>query len=137
MSVEGAPTHRAHAAVAMMCTAAFLATTTAVHVIELTAFRAGATRGIAWPSPLYAAELAAWDVLLGIALLFLAPVVTGSGRARWIRWGFAAAGVLCLGGIAGPLMGDMRVQRIGILGYAVVLPCVCALVALEPRSPSH
>ena len=39
------------------------------------------------------------------------------------------ASILAFVGTAGPLVGDMRLQRIGILGYAVVMPVAFFLLA--------
>jgi hypothetical protein len=37
--------------------------------------------------------------------------------------------VLCFAGVIGPVSGHMRLQLIGILGYAVVFPVVCFVLA--------
>jgi hypothetical protein len=39
-----------------------------------------------------------------------------------VRRAFRVTGALCLAGTIGPVLGDMRLQRLGIVGYAVVLP---------------
>lgn len=41
------------------------------------------------------------------------------------------------GGTVGPVVGDLRLQRIGILGYAGVLPVVFFLLARFLRDRSH
>lgn len=126
-----APPARGWWALAAVVFAALLAgTTTAVHVLELAGDRTGGTAGLVWPSPRYAAELVAWDVFLGAALLCgaraIVPVTRAAGRARVAM---VAAGALALAGIAGPLLGVMRLQLIGVLGYAVLLPVVAWLLA--------
>ncbi len=109
--------------VALAFTVIFAGLTSAVHFIALTAGRQTSFGGIIWPSPAYAAELLAWDWFLGLALLFAAPIFAlDEPEERRIRRAFWASGCLCLLGTAGPLLGDMRLQRVGILGYAVVLP---------------
>jgi hypothetical protein len=103
-------------------------TTSVVHFIELTAVRQIESAGIVWPSRTYAAELLAWDVFLGLALLFAAPVFSREGE-RAVRVGLWLCGALCLAGTIGPATGNMRLQFIGVLGYAVVLPFVSFLLA--------
>jgi hypothetical protein len=47
--------------------------------------------------------------------------------------------VLCLVGTVGPLVGDMRLQLTGVLGYAGVLPVLSFLLArlfARHRTPS-
>ena len=104
-------------------------TTSAVHFIELTASRQLGGGGIAWPSRAYAAELLAWDVFLGLALVFAATVFEGVGPERAVRRGLLICGFLCLAGTVGPLVGNMRLQLVGVLGYAVVLPVVSVMLA--------
>ena len=40
--------------------------TATVHFIDLTALRQTGMEGIVWPSAIYAVELLAWDVFLGL-----------------------------------------------------------------------
>jgi hypothetical protein len=113
-------------------------TTSAVHFVELTAARQMEGGGIVWPSRKYAAELLAWDVFLGLALVFAAPVFAGGGRERAVKRGLLACGALCLAGTIGPVVGDMRMQLVGVLGYAGLLPVVSVLLArLFAREPSR
>ena len=104
--------------------------TSAVHFVTLTAGRQTNFTTLEWPSTLYAVELLAWDVFLGLALVFAAPVFTGSGRRARARWALVATGVLCLLGAIGPIVGNMAIQRIGILGYGIALPISCIFLAL-------
>lgn len=101
--------------------------TGAVHFVALTAGRQTDFTLLEWPSTLYAVELLAWDVYLGLSLLCAALVFVGSGIRALARWTLLVAGALSLLGAIGPIVGDMAVQRIGILGYGVGLP-VSALV---------
>ena len=70
----------------------------------------------------YALELLAWDVFLGLALLLAAQTLRRTGRERPARLALIVCGVLCLLGIVGPVVGNMRLQLAGVFGYAVVLP---------------
>lgn len=114
---------------AVMFGTLFAGTTSAVHFVELTASRQLGRAGIAWPSASYAAELLAWDVFLGLALVFAAPVFEGDGRERGVRRALNLAGVLCLAGTVGPVIGDMRLQYVGVAGYAGVFPVASFLLA--------
>jgi hypothetical protein len=119
----------------------FLGMTSAVHFVELTALRQRGSGGIVWPSPEYAIELLAWNLFLGLALLFAAPVFDRDGAERGVRRGLLISGVLCVAGIIGPAMGNMRFQLVGVFGYALVLPVVCFMVAKlfrgDHEHPSH
>jgi hypothetical protein len=101
--------------------------TSAVHFVALTAGRQTDFAVLEWPSTLYAVELLAWDVFLGLSLLCAALVFVGSGIRAVTRWSFVVAGALSLLGAVGPIVGDIALQRIGILGYGVGLP-IAALV---------
>jgi hypothetical protein len=112
----------------------FVGMTSAVHFVELTALRQRGSAGIVWPSTEYAIELLAWNLFLGLALLFAAQVFDGGGLERGVRRGLLISGVLCVAGIVGPAVGNMRLQLVGVLGYAVVLPVVCVMLARLFRS---
>ncbi len=105
--------------------------TSAVHFVGLTALRQTGSAGITWPSPLYALELLAWDFFLGLSLLSAAPVFRGGGPRRVIRSFVCVTGVLCLVGTLGPATGEMRLQFIAVLGYGLVLPVTCLLLARD------
>lgn len=107
--------------------------TSAAHFVALTAGRQTDFVALQWPSSLYAVELLAWGVFLGLALLFAAPVFAGSGLRAVARWSLAASGALCLAGTVGPLVGNMALQRISILGYGVGLPIASCALALVFR----
>ncbi|HKL50728.1 MAG TPA: hypothetical protein VJ908_06135 [Wenzhouxiangellaceae bacterium] len=131
------PERNVFSAIALCCGAAFAALTGAVHFVALTAGRQTGFTVLEWPSTLYAVELLAWDIFLGLALLFAAPVFTGTARRTRIRWMLSITGGLCMAGAIGPIVGDMAVQRIGIVGYGVLLPVTCVLLALLFRKDSH
>ena len=103
--------------------------TSAVHFVGLTALRQRGSVVLVWPSPAYALELLAWDVFLGLSLVFAASSFGSSGRERRVSRGFLLCGILCLVGVAGPAVGSMRLQLIGVLGYGIVLPFVCLLLS--------
>jgi hypothetical protein len=120
--------------IALAFTILFAGMTSAVHFVELTAGRQLGSGGIAWPSPVYAIELLAWNLFLGLALLFAAAVFDGGGSERGVRGGLLVSGVLCVAGIVGPVVGNMRLQLVGVLGYGAVLPVVCFMLARLFRS---
>ena len=115
--------------IAFAFTIIFAGTTSGVHFVELTALRQLGSGGIVWPSPEYALELLAWNLFLGLALLFAAPVFNGDGPERGVRGGLLISGILCVAGIVGPAVGNMRLQLVGLLGYGAVLPVVSLLLA--------
>jgi hypothetical protein len=114
---------------ALAFTVAFAGVTSTVHFVELTAMRQLGGGGIVWPSTAYAAELLAWDWFLGLNLMAAAPVFSDVARERGVRRGFWLSGAFAWVGTVGPVTGEMRLQRIGIVGYAVVLPVVFFLLA--------
>jgi uncharacterized membrane protein len=124
--------------VAVVFAALFAGTTSAVHFVGLTAGRQAGGGLLVWPSTAYALELLAWDVFLGVALVAAAATVEGRGRAQAARRGLLVCGGLCLVGTVGPVVGNMRLQLVGVVGYAVVLPIVAVLLlrlfAAERRS---
>jgi hypothetical protein len=104
-------------------------TTSVVHFVELTAMRQLGSAGLVWPSLAYAVELLAWDVFLGLSLIFAAFAFEDSGREREMRRGFLVCGALCLFGVVGPAVGNMRLQLVGVFAYGGVLPVVCLLLS--------
>ncbi len=106
----------------------FAGTTCMVHFLELTAGRQLGTTGMVWPSMAYAAELLAWDVWLGLALLGAAQILSDAPAARAAQRALGLAGLLCLLGTVGPLVGRMRWQLVGVVGYAVILPVAAFLL---------
>jgi hypothetical protein len=109
------------------------ATTVTVHFVLLTVGRRlNASRfpgyehvfSFTWPSVFYAIDIVAWDVFLGLSLLF-AAFVFRDARDAWAKKGLLIAGALCLLGLIGPAVGNLAWRELGILGYAVVLPLTC------------
>ena len=102
--------------------------TLSVHFVQLTAIRqlwrsgALADYRLVWPSPIFAVEYLAWDLLVGITMLLAAASLgegPGRGGARSI---LTVGGGFCVIGLAGPASGVMALQNIAVLGYAVLLP---------------
>lgn len=121
--------HRIYGVVALAFMTLMAGTTSIVHFVELTALRQLGSRGIVWPSPIYAVELLAWNLFLGLSLLFAAPVFASQGLERAVRRGLQICGLLCVAGVVGPAVGDMRLQLVGVFGYTVVLPAVSLMLA--------
>jgi hypothetical protein len=91
-----------------------------------------------WPSVIYALDIAAWDLLLGSALVLAALTFPGGGLAAVIRRGLLLSGGLCLAGLLGAALGNMDVRNIGIVGYALALPVVSlGLARLFSLAPLH
>jgi hypothetical protein len=109
------------------------ALTMTVHLVELTVVRRidpstvpGFRRlfDFEWPSLLYGVDIAAWDVFLGLSLLF-AALVSADRRYAATRRGLLLSGTLCLAGLLGPATNNLAWRGIGIFGYAVVFPITC------------
>lgn len=119
--------------------------TMTVHGLELTLGRRapGSTApgalplfGFEWPAVLYAVDIVAWDLMLGLSLLCAAAVFPGRDH-RLVRRGLALSGGLCLVGLLGPATDVMAWRSLGIVGYAVVLPLTCLPLSrtfAEPRT---
>jgi hypothetical protein len=117
-------------------------TTCAVHIVMLTVGRQVTPVDLPWlpvflsfrwPSVIYALDILAWDLFYPLAILFAAPVFRGRGLARAVRVCMVVSGALSLAGLLGPVVGDMGIRNIGIVGYAGVLPVVAVLLALVFR----
>ena len=104
-------------------------TTSAVHFVNLTATRQLGSALLVWPSTAYALELLAWDVFLGLSLVFAAFTFQGSGRENRVKRGLLVCGSLCLVGTIGPAIGNMRLQLIGVFAYGGVFPVVSFAVS--------
>jgi hypothetical protein len=117
----------------------FAVTTCGVHFASLTVGRQTDPRVLPllsqqlstgeWPTFAMSLDLLAWDLFLGLALVFAARVFRGEA-SRQVRVSMTAAGTLCLAGTLGPASGHMHIQYFGIAGYAFVLPLACALLAM-------
>lgn len=109
--------------------------TMTVHFVQLTAvrqlWRAGqlADYRLVWPSMLFAVEYFAWDVLVGLTMVFAGLSLSAGVDTRSARRVLVLGGALCLAGAGGPLSGWMLLQNLSILGYAIVLPIAGVLSA--------
>ena len=83
-----------------------------------------------WPSVVYALDILAWDIFFAVAILFTAPVFSGSRLTAWIRGLMIASGVLSLAGLSGVVLGSMQWRNIGIVGYVPVFLVVVVLLAI-------
>lgn len=83
-----------------------------------------------WPSVAYALDILAWDLFFPLSMLFAAPAFRGARLVNGVRRLMIVSAVLALGGLSGPLTGDMRLRNIGILGYAGVFPIAAATLAV-------
>jgi hypothetical protein len=136
--------HRVHAFATMVLGILAAGLTMAVHFVQLTTvrqlWRTGATADyrLVWPSPQFAVEYLAWDLLIGLALVVASSVFLGGRSSRPAGLALVSSGVLCIAGLAGPLSGRMILQNIAVVGYAIVLPLAAALVARVFRAtPVH
>lgn len=111
--------------------------TMTVHVVELVVARRVEPEAVpgfarlfdfAWPSMLYAVDIVAWDLLLGLSLVFAAVVFSGH-RYRAARRGLLVSGVLCLVGLVGPAIDVLAWRGVGILGYVVAFPVACVALS--------
>ncbi len=106
-----------------------------MHFVQLTAIRQLWRTGqlpdyrLVWPSAIFAVEYFAWDVLVGLSMVFAGISLGGDPRSRHARQALLIGGVLCLAGAAGPLAGRMLLQNVAVVGYALVLPVAGALMA--------
>ena len=81
-----------------------------------------------WPSPVYALDVMAWDLLFPLAALSAALALAPSGRARAPRRLLMLAAALSAFGLLGAATGEMALRNLGILGYAVAFPVAAALL---------
>ena len=130
-----APPHKTRTVVALAFGVLMAGLTSGVHFVALTAGRQMGSSVLRWPSTSYAIEVLAWDLFLGLALLFAAPAFDRTRLNAITRRAMSVTGALCIMGTIGPLVGDMRWQRIGIVGYGVGLPITCLFLALVFRQP--
>lgn len=109
--------------------------TTSVHFTQLTAvrqlWRSGALSDyrLIWPSPAFAVEYLAWDLLVGITMLLGAATLGHSPARRRARAVLVLGGLCCLAGLSGPASGQMLLQNVAVFGYAILLPVAAYLLA--------
>jgi len=82
-----------------------------------------------WPSVIYALDILAWDFFFSLSMFFAAPVFKGDRLNVSVRILMIVSGVLSFAGLIGPIVGDMQIRNIGIVGYAGVFPFTCLLLS--------
>jgi hypothetical protein len=135
-----APSHAKTLSLAAVVFTGLLAgVTCSVHIVVLTLSRQAAFfeqpwlplfLSFRWPSVAYALDILAWDFFFALAMLFAAPIFSGSRLAQSIRVLMILSAVLALAGLSGVVAGDMQLRNIGIAGYAGVFPVVAVLLAV-------
>jgi hypothetical protein len=133
------PEHRASSLAAfgfmILCTGL----TAAIHFARLTVVRLLAPGVVLefttllsfqWPSVAFALDLLAWDLFLGLSLLLAAGSFDGAGLESWLRRVLRVSGALCVAGLLGPALGDLRFQVLAIAGYAGLFPIACLMMAV-------
>ncbi len=102
--------------------------TATVHFVQLTAvrqlWRSGdlAEYRLVWPSLLFGVEYFAWDILVGLFMVFTSWALSRMDTRPTGYRTFLVGGILCLLGAMGPLSGQMLLQNLSVLGYAIFLP---------------
>jgi len=120
---------KVYALLALAFAVIMAALTSTVHFVLLTAGRQSGSVVLEWPSTAYAVELLAWNLFLGLSLLSAAAVFRGPSLLGTTRWVLMITGALCVLGTLGPALGDLALQRIGIVGYGVGLPLASLFLA--------
>lgn len=113
----------------LTCSTHFASLTVGRQIVSGTMPQFSHQLSFSWPTIALALDLLAWDLFLGLSLLFAALVFQGDRQQNTLRIAMFVDATLCLAGTAGPLSGHMWLQLSAITGYAVVLPLVCILVA--------
>ncbi|MEO6381493.1 MAG: hypothetical protein ABIO35_05720 [Nitrobacter sp.] len=123
-----------------VCMMVMLATeTTSVHFMILTLShhpgfdsQAGGNRVLTfkWPSVVYALDILGWDGFFALSMAFAAPVFSGGGIRRAIRFGMIVSAALALFGLTGVSTGNMMLRDVGIAGYLGAFLVVDALLLI-------
>jgi hypothetical protein len=133
---------RPHALATLVLGSLAVGITMAVHFVQLSAIRQLWRAGelddyrLVWPSAIFAVEYFAWDVLVGLTMLFGSVAIGRDPATRHARRALVIGGVLCLIGVVGPLSDTMVVQNLALVGYGVVLPIAAVLTARVFRRTS-
>ena len=86
--------------------------------------------GWEWPSIFYAIELAAWHLFFGMSMLFASGVFRGKGHEKTVLISLLITGLLCIIGLAGPLIGNLLWRMMGAFAYGFIFPFGCIYIAL-------
>lgn len=84
-------------------------------------------------SLMYALEHLAWGIFYGLATIFMAVAIEAGKLNTWIRWLFAAGGVLSLLHVLGILIGIHFLIDLGYFAAGVLLPLTTALLVIGFR----
>lgn len=127
---------RIFAAIAVQFSAMLAVVTMGVHAVILAVGRhpdyAGPMQSwlsFRWPSPVYALDILAWDVLFPISVLAAAGSLPGGKPFGQVQRLLIVSAILAFAGLSGVFVNDMGLRNIGIVGYALVFPVACALLA--------
>ncbi|HMD42257.1 MAG TPA: hypothetical protein VKH45_04205 [Candidatus Acidoferrum sp.] len=145
------PKRKIYALAALCFMIIFAVLTCSLHFASLTVLRRVASEfapllsrhfsfigGGEWPTLALALDLLAWDLFFGLSMLFAAHAFGGDRLQNTVRASMTLSGTLCVVAVLGPVLGDMRIQWLGILGYAFVLPVACIFLAvLFARTPAE
>lgn len=85
--------------------------------------------GWEWPSMMYAIELVAWHLFFGLSMFFAAFAFKGVGKEKIVKQGLIITGILCIVGLIGPVIGDLKWRMMGIFGYGILFPIICVYIA--------
>ncbi len=102
--------------------------TSSILFIRLTVLRRIDSSSLLHPDFFLYADLLAWDLFFGLSMLFPAPVFKAGRLEKAIRIAMIVSGSLCIIGILGPALGDLRFQAFGIIGYTWAFFVVCLLL---------
>jgi len=84
-------------------------------------------------SIMYAIEHLAWGVFYGLATIFMAVAIDGGRLETWIRWLFAAGGILSLLHVVGIMTATPAIIDLGYFAAGVLLPLTTMLMAIRFR----
>src|SRR5678815_585100 len=112
--------------------------TVIVHFVNLTLWRQISDQqkidyvrflGWEWPSMMFAIELVAWHLFFGLSMFFAAFAFKGVGKEKIVKQGLIITGILCIVGLIGPVIGDLKWRMMGIFGYGILFPIICVYIA--------
>ena len=112
--------------------------TVIVHFVNLTLWRQISDQqkidyvrflGWEWPSMMFAIELVAWHLFFGLSMFFAAFAFKGVGKEKIVKQGLIITGILCIVGLIGPVIGNLKWRMMGIFGYGILFPIICDYIA--------
>ena len=78
---------------------------------------------------MFAIELVAWHLFFGLSMFFAAFAFKGVGKEKIVKQGLIITGILCIVGLIGPVIGDLKWRMMGIFGYGILFPIICVYIA--------